>query len=108
LQFTDEKDQNLSIPITIRGYHLCEADFVPKEAITDAQVWQGQKEQVLLLRLESTEKLLAIYLDGALVQRIPVGRQLDAIPLDSFTPGNYMLEIVDLASSKRRYYGMRL
>jgi len=96
----------LEIPVVLRGYHLNEADFVPKDQLTGNQVWDSSEESTLYLRLRSTEKLMKVYREGELVGTMPIGRQIDELDLTKLPSGQYLLEIRDLSTDARRYYGV--
>lgn len=107
ISFAEGEKEDSHYPIVLRGYHLNESDFLPKDQVTEKQFWDGSKEDVLYLRLRSTEKLMSIYREGVLLTRLPVGRQLDELNLKLLKPGNYLLEIRDLTTNERRYHGVR-
>jgi len=91
-------------PYTIRGYHLNESDFKRRDQLTEAQTWRANDQQLLYLRLRSTEKLMHVYRDDELYTALPVGRQLDEVRIGGLPAGKYLLEVIDLGTREKRYH----
>ncbi|MEM1215185.1 MAG: hypothetical protein AAGJ82_05850 [Bacteroidota bacterium] len=108
IRFAGLDGKEIRQSLVARGFHLNESDFRTKEKLTQDNYWDGRQEATLYLRLRSTEKLMSIYQEGVLVGRMPVGRQIDEVNLKVLDPGDYLLEIRDLATNERRYHGIRL
>lgn len=96
----------LEVRFSLNGHDLSEADFVTEgAAIPTWQVPAGR--EVLYLRLRSTEKLMTVYADGKVHNKVAVGRQLDELSLVGLAAGDYLLEVVDLGSGQKRYHRLR-
>lgn len=91
-------------PFSLRGYHLNETDFKRRDQLTEAQTWRAEGQQLLYLRLRSTEKLMHVYRDDEQYTVLPVGRQLDEVRIGILSPGKYLLEIIDLGTREKRYH----
>ncbi len=100
--------QERSFTFSTRGYHLNEADFRELGQLNDQHTLQLSGQRTLYLYLDSAEKLLTIYREGKALEKIPVGRQLDAIDLRHLAKGKYLLDIVDLGSGEHRYHALQL
>lgn len=105
IQFTGPDNKSISIKIAMRGYDLSEADFTR----TDEQLpfFDASEREYLFLRLQSTEKLLNLYQGERLLYNIPVGRELDQLPVYHLPAGKYRMEVIDLSSGQKRAYGLK-
>ena len=88
-------------------YDLSEADFVPRqgrEEVPELTLERGAEE--LLLSLWDTEKFLVVYHDDRVFRRLTIGRMVDRISLYGWPAGKFLLEIQDLRTGGKRYYGL--
>ncbi|MEO0733865.1 MAG: hypothetical protein AAFZ52_13595 [Bacteroidota bacterium] len=104
LRFPEGKEAT----VFLKGFHLNESDFRREWDFPLAAYWQAEGQPILYLRLRSTEKLMLVYRDEKLLGRLPVGRQIDEVPVGNWKEGDYLLEIRDLGTGERRYHGIRL
>ncbi|MBC6995347.1 hypothetical protein QWY85_00210 [Neolewinella lacunae] len=108
LRYQFPSGQEQSFTFTTRGYHLQEADFQELAQLNDQHTLHLSGQTTLYLYLDSAEKLLTIHREGKVLEKIPVGRQLDAIDLRHLAQGNYLLDIVNLRTGEHRYHGLHL
>jgi hypothetical protein len=98
----------LEVRFSLNGHDINEADFVTSPKATAVPWWVVPEErETLYLRLRSTEKLMTIYRDGKVYNKVAVGRQLDELSLIGLAPGAYLLEVTDLGTGEKRYHGLR-
>ena len=90
------------VRLALRGYDLTEADFLLAEGSTQLKELDAQVREYIYLRLQSTEKLLNLYQGDKLLYRIPVGRQIDQVPVYHLPSGNYRMEIINLSTGQKR------
>lgn len=100
-------DQTYAVRLALRGHDLTEKDFTPSSSPADLEQFDASEREHLFLRLESTEKLLNLYQGEKLRFRIPVGRQIDQIPVYHLPAGDYRMEIIDLGTGEKRSYGLK-
>lgn len=109
LEWEDEQGGNkLELTFVLLGYDLMEDDFLTDwdKAMENPWLVPAGRE-VLYLRLESTEKLMTIYREGRPFKKVTVGRQLDEVSLLALPKGDFMLEVIDLGTGKKRYHSIR-
>lgn len=98
----------LEVRFSLNGHDINEKDFVDNPRLAGLPYWEvPQGREVLYLRLRSTEKLMTVYRNGKVYNKIAVGRQLDELSLIGLAPGEYLLEVIDLGTGKPRYHGLR-
>ncbi|MFK8164959.1 MAG: hypothetical protein AB8H12_21105 [Lewinella sp.] len=95
------------VRLSLRGHDLTEADFIPNNTDVPLKQVDAQERENIYLRLESTEKLLSIYRSDKVLYRLPVGRQVDVIPVYHLPAGDYRMEIIDLSTGEKRSYGLK-
>lgn len=94
------------VRLVLRGFDLTEKDFVTSEDFSKLEYFDARERELLYFSLESTEKLLSVYEGDIVRYRFPVGRQVDIIPVYQLPPGNYRMEVIDLGSGVKRFYGL--
>ena len=108
LLLTQGDSIRLEVRFSLNGHDINEADFVASPDATAVPWWVVPKDrETLYLRLRSTEKLMTVYRDGKVYNKVAVGRQLDELSLIGLAPGAYLLEVVDLGTGEKRYHGLR-
>ncbi|WP_026232399.1 hypothetical protein [Neolewinella persica] len=100
-------NQTYDIRLALRGYDLTEGDFTPSSSPAELKQFDASEREHLYLRLESTEKLLKLYQGDKLRFRVPVGRQIDQVPVYHLPPGDYRMEIIDLSTGEKQSYGLK-
>ncbi len=98
----------LEARFSLNGYDLCEEDFVGTTNQAALPIWKVPAgRETLYLRLRSTEKLMTVYAQGDIYNKVAVGRQLDELSLVGLAAGYYLLEVIDLATGQKRYHGLQ-
>lgn len=98
----------MEVRFSLNGYDINEEDFVPTRQSDQLPVWVvPEGREVLYLRLRSTEKLMTVYRNDRVYNKVAVGRQLDELTLVGLAPGEYLLEVIDLRTGGKRYHGLR-
>ena len=108
LVLTNDGDYRLEVRFVLNGHDISEQDFVATQREALADPWEVPAgRETLYLRLRSTEKLMTIYKGGKVYNKVAVGHQLDELNLSGLGYGDYLLEVIDLRTGKKRYHGLR-
>lgn len=108
LVLREGEQHRLEVRFVLIGYDICEQDFTLTKTEAAADPWVvPDGRETLYLRLKSTEKLMTIYKGGKVYSKVAVGRQLDELNLSGLGYGDYLLEVIDLGTGRKRYHGLR-